>query len=108
MSEAKPEDIAQREVWEASTKVSANHGAAGGDEQSMAECDKRAHDTLDKSWHRLASGRYVPPPVRTVKMPKAPGGERPLGIPTVSDRLAQMVVKLRLEPAVDPRFHPDA
>ena len=65
-------------------------------------------DNLYKIWNRMASGSYFPPPVRTVKIPKANGGERTLGIPTVSDRIAQTVVKLRLEPAVDPRFHPDS
>ena len=74
----------------------------------MAAFDTRAPDHRDKIWNRLASGRDVSPPVRTVKSPKANGGERTLGRPTVSDRIAPMVVKLRLEPVVDPRFHPDA
>ena len=65
-------------------------------------------DNLYKIWNRMSSGSYFPPPVRTVKIPKANGGERTLGIPTVSDRIAQMVVKTRLEPAVDPLFHPDS
>jgi RNA-directed DNA polymerase len=65
-------------------------------------------DNLYKIWNRMSSGSYIPPPVLTVKIPKAGGGERKLGIPTVSDRIAQMVVKSRLEPEVDPHFDPDS
>lgn len=108
MSEAKPYCISKWEVWEAYKKVKANQGAAGVDEQSIEDFDKRGKDNLYKIWNRMSSGSYFPPPVRTVKIPKANGGERKLGIPTVSDRIAQMVVKTRLEPAVDPRFHPDS
>ena len=108
MSEAKPYCISKGEVWEAYKKVKANHGAAGVDEQSIAEFDQRGKDNLYKIWNRMSSGSYFPPPGRTVKIPKANGGERTLGIPTVSDRIAQMVVKSRLEPAVDPLFHPDS
>ena len=108
MSEAKPFCISKREVWEAYKKVKANHGAAGVDEQSIADFEEGLKDNLYKIWNRMSSGSYFPPPVRTVKIPKAGGGERKLGIPTVSDRIAQMVVKLRLEPEVDPHFHPDS
>jgi RNA-directed DNA polymerase len=108
MSEAKPFSISKQEVWEAYQKVKANHGAAGVDGQSIAEFETRVKDNLYRLWNRMSSGSYFPPPVRTVTIPKADGGERKLGIPTVSDRIAQMVVKSRLEPVVDPLFHPDS
>jgi len=108
MSKAKPFCISKQEVWEAYKRVKANKGAAGVDEQSIADFEKRLKSNLYKIWNRMSSGSYFPPPVRTVKIPKANGGERRLGIPTVSDRIAQMVVKSRLEPEVDPLFHPDS
>jgi RNA-directed DNA polymerase len=88
--------------------VQATHGAAGVDEQSMAALDKRVQDTLDTIWHRRSSGRDCPPPVRTVKIPQAHGGERTRGRPTGSERSAQRVVQSRWEPAVAPLFHPDS
>ena len=108
MSEAKPFSISKWEVWEAYQKVKANQGAAGVDGQSIAEFETREKDNLYRIWNRMSSGSYFPPPVRTVNIPKANGGERTLGIPTVSDRIAQTVVKSRLEPVVDPLFHPDS
>jgi RNA-directed DNA polymerase len=108
MSEAKPFSISQQEVWEAYQKVKANHGAAGVDGQSIAEFETRVKDNLYRLWNRMSSGSYFPPPVRTVNIPQANGGERKLGIPTVSDRIAQMVVKSTLELVVDPLFPPDS
>jgi RNA-directed DNA polymerase len=93
---------------EAYKRVKANKGAAGVDEQSIQDFEKRLKDNLYKIWNRMSSGSYFPPPVRTVKIPKANGGERKLGIPTVSDRIAQQVVKSRLEPEVDRLFHADS
>ena len=98
----------QWEVWEAYKRVKANKGAAGVDEQTITDFERDLKGNLYKIWNRMSSGSYFPPPVRTVKIPKANGGERKLGIPTVSDRIAQMVVKSRLEPVVDPLFHPDS
>ena len=108
MEKAKSYCISKQEVYEAYKRVKANHGAAGVDEQSIAGFERKLKSNLYKIWNRMSSGSYFPPPVRTVKIPKADGGERQLGIPTVSDRIAQMVVKSRLEPTVDPLFQPDS
>jgi hypothetical protein len=86
MSEAKPFCISKWEVWEAYKRVKANQGAAGVDEQSIRDFERNLKGNLYKIWNRMSSGSYFPPPVRTVKIPKANGGERKLGIPTVSDR----------------------
>jgi RNA-directed DNA polymerase len=105
MNEAKPFCISKKEVWEAYKRVKENKGAAGVDDQSIEDFEKRLKKNLYKIWNRMSSGSYFPPPVRTVKIPKKNGGERKLGIPTVADRIAQQVVKARLEPEVEPLFH---
>src|SRR5580693_6157 len=108
MNEAKPFCISKKEVWEAYQRVKVNQGAAGIDEQTIEDFEKRLKKNLYRIWNRMSSGSYFPPPVRTVKIPKKSGGERSLGIPTVADRIAQQVVKARLEPEVDSLFHPDS
>ena len=108
MPEAKSYVISKQVVWEAYLKVKANHGAAGVDGESLAVFEKDLKNNLYKIWNRMSSGSYFPPPVRVVEIPKASGGLRPLGIPTVGDRVAQMVVKMHLEPLVEPHFHPDS
>jgi len=108
MNEAKPFCISKWEVWEAYKRVKANKGAAGVDEQTIEDFEKKLKKNLFKIWNRMSSGSYFPPPVRTVKIPKDNGGERKLGIPTVADRIAQQVVKSRLEPEVDRLFHADS
>jgi RNA-directed DNA polymerase len=108
MAEAKPYTISKQAVWEAYQKVKANHGAAGVDGQSIEAFETDLRNNLYKIWNRMSSGSYFPPPVRLVEIPKANGGLRPLGIPTVADRVAQMVVKRHLEPLVEPRFHADS
>lgn len=108
MTEAKPFDIPKREVWEAFKKVKANRGAAGVDGQSIAEFETALASNLYRLWNRLSSGSYFPPPVRRVDIPKASGGTRPLGIPTVADRVAQEVVRRYLEPRLEPVFHADS
>ena len=108
MDEAKPFDIPKREVWEAFKKVKANQGAAGVDGQSIADFEADLSNNLYKLWNRLSSGSYFPPPVRRVDIPKADGGTRPLGIPTVADRVAQEVARRYLEPRLEPVFHADS
>ena len=108
MSEAKPFSIAKQLVWEAYRRVKANQGAAGVDGQSLAAFEEDLKGNLYKIWNRMSSGSYIPPPVRLVEIPKGDGKMRPLGIPTVADRIAQMVAKLTLEPMVEPTFHRDS
>ncbi len=108
MTQAKPFSIPKREVWEAFKSVKANRGAAGVDGQSIEGFEARISANRYKLWNRLSSGSYMPKPVRRVEIPKAGGGTRPLGIPTVTDRTAQEVVRRYLEPILEPVFHPDS
>lgn len=108
MDRAKPFDIPKREVWEAYKRVKANQGAAGVDGQTIADFEVDLSNNLYKLWNRMSSGSYFPAPVRRVDIPKSDGRTRPLGIPTVADRVAQMVVKRYLEPLVEPVFHKDS
>ena len=108
MDNAKPFCIAQRDVWEAYKRVKANQGAAGVDGQSIEQFEEDVDHHLYRLWNRLASGSYFPPPVRRVDIPKDEKSTRPLGIPTVCDRIAQTVAKRYLEPIVEPLFHDDS
>jgi hypothetical protein len=83
VDEARPFKIPKREVWEAFKRVKVNQGAAGVDGQSIAEFEANLSGNLYKLWNRLSSGSYFPPPVRRVEIPKAGGGTRPLGIPSL-------------------------
>jgi len=101
---AKPYDISKQLVWEAYLSVKANGGAAGVDKESIEVFETRLKDNLYRIWNRMASGSYFPPPVKAVPIPKKSGGTRVLGVPTVSDRVAQTVVKKLLEPILEPVF----
>lgn len=97
--------ISKGMVKEAWKRVKANKGGAGIDEETIEAFEEKLEDRLYKIWNRMSSGSYFPPPVLTVEIPKAGGGKRKLGIPTVGDRVAQMVVKMQLEPKIEPLFH---
>jgi RNA-directed DNA polymerase len=108
VTSTKPYSIAKRTVWEAYEQVKSNRGAAGIDDETIAMFEQNLSKNLYKLWNRMSSGSYFPPPVRQVEIPKASGGFRKLGIPTVSDRIAQTTAKLIIEPILDPMFHPDS
>jgi len=108
MTANKPFCIEKWAVLSAWTKVRDNKGAAGVDGVTIEDFEKKLKNNLYRIWNRMSSGSYLPPPVRRVMIPKADGKQRPLGIPTVGDRIAQMVVKMELEPKVEPLFHPDS
>ena len=108
MSGAKPFAIAKQEVWKAYLHVKSNGGAAGVDAESIEAFEQDRKRNLYRLGNRLASGTYCPPPVREVVMSKRAGGERKLRIPTVTDRIAQTVVKNYLEPKVEPSCHGDS
>ncbi|MGA2163087.1 MAG: group II intron reverse transcriptase/maturase [Solirubrobacteraceae bacterium] len=108
-SEVKPFCISKQVVWDAWERVRANDGAAGVDGESIAEFEQDLKNNLFVLWNRMSSGSYMPPPVRAVQIPKKHGqGVRTLGVPTIADRIAQTVVRLYLEPGVEPVFHPDS
>ena len=106
--EAKPFEIPKRLIWEAWKRVAANKGAPGVDKESIEAYQNRLGQNLYTLWNRMSSGSYLPQPVRQVLIPKGDGQTRPLGIPTVNDRVAQMVVKMIVEPRLEPCFHPSS
>lgn len=93
-----------REAWK---RVRSNRGAAGVDEESIQSIEEKGVDVfLDGIRSDLVTGRYRPSPVRRRYIPKADGKQRPLGIPTVRDRVTQMAVKLVIEPIFEADFLP--
>jgi RNA-directed DNA polymerase len=104
----KPFKISKKQVYEAYKAVKSNQGAAGVDKETIEQFDANLKGNLYKLWNRMSSGSYFPPPVRAVSIHKKSGGERILGVPTVADRVAQMVVKQLIEPDLDPIFLADS
>lgn len=108
MSKTKPYSISKKSVMVAWERVKANKGSYGIDKESIQDFEKNLKGNLYKIWNRMSSGTYFPPPVMAVEIPKSEYQMRLLGIPTVSDRVAQAVAKLYLEPIVEPKFHEDS
>jgi retron-type reverse transcriptase len=109
VSEPKPFSISKRLVVDAFKSVKANKGAPGADDETIAEFEADLKGNLYKLWNRMSSGSYFPQPVRAVEIPKKDGkGSRILGVPTVTDRIAQTVVKMVLEPELERVFHDDS
>ena len=104
----KPFNIDKKLVYEAYKAVKSNGGAAGVDGQTIEQFEDDLKSNLYKIWNRMSSGSYFPPPVRAVPIPKKSGGQRILGVPTVADRVAQMVVKQVIEPILDSVFLADS
>ncbi len=104
----KPFQVSKREVFDAWKRTRANQGAAGVDQESLEQFESNLGSNLYVIWNRMSSGTYFPEAVRRVEIPKANGSKRTLGIPTVRDRVAQEVVRARLEPILEPEFHPDS
>lgn len=107
-NETKSVPVSRQMVWAAYKKVKANKGSAGVDEISMEEFDANRSKHLYKLWNRMASGSYFPPPVKEVEIPKKDGKIRKLGVPTISDRIGQMVIKDYLEPRFEAIFSPNS
>lgn len=108
MEKTKAFDIPKQLFVQAHKLIKANAGAAGVDKESLEDFEKNLKDNLYKLWNRMSSGCYFPPPVKAVPIPKKSGGERILGVPTVGDRICQMVVKLVFEPDIEACFLSDS
>ena len=91
-------EISKQIVWQAYKKVKSNKGAAGVDNKTLKDFEKDLKGNLYKIWNRMSSGSYNPSPVKAVEITKSDGKIRTLGIPTVADRVAQMVAKIYLNP----------
>lgn len=104
LTQSKTQPISKEAVWVAFGKVKSKGGSAGVDGITIEKVSSNPKKYLYPVWNRLASGSYHPPAVKQVAIPKVDGSERLLGIPTVCDRVAQMVIREELERLVEPHF----
>jgi RNA-directed DNA polymerase len=100
----KPYPITKEQVWEAFKLVKAKGGSPGIDGMTIEAVESNPKKHLYPVWNRLASGSYFPPAVKRVEIPKDNGDVRRLGVPTVKDRVAQMVITKELEGIVESHF----
>ena len=105
---AKPFEISKYLVYAAFKQVRSNRGSGGVDGVSLEAYSQNCERHLYKLWNQMSSGSYMPPAVRLLEIPKKDGGKRPLGIPTISDRIAQTVVKSHLETKLEKIYHEDS
>lgn len=108
MAEVRPFDISRYVVFNAYKRVRSRKGAGGVDQMTLEDFGRDCNKYLYRIWNRMSSGSYMPPAVKLVEIAKKDGGKRPLGIPTVCDRIAQTVVKAHLEPSLEKVFHEDS
>ena len=107
MENAKPYEISRHLVMAAYERVKSNRGSSGKDKVSLEDFGNEMKKNLYKIWNRMSSGSYFPAAVKLVEIPKSGGGTRPLGIPTVGDRIAQMAALMEITPVLDALFHSD-
>lgn len=92
-------------LWEAWRRVKANKGSAGVDEETIEDIEKMGESNFVTECQRLLQlGKYHPQPVRRYYIPKKDGRQRPLGIPTIRDRVMQMATKMVIEPIFEADF----
>jgi len=108
LSQAKTQPISKLQVWKAWKRIRTGGKSPGVDGLTIETIDANPRKYLYPLWNRLASGSYMPPPVRERNIPKGNGKERKLGIPTILDRVAQEVIRAELQPLVEPKFHPSS
>ena len=108
MNETKPFSINRQWVMNAYLKVRSNRGRGGVDGVSLKAFGEDNKKNLYRLWNQMSSGSYIPPPVKLMEIAKKDGGIRPLGIPTVADRIGQTVVNELLEVVLERVFHEDS